>query len=75
MPLLYEGGIAGFLQREVLPYAPDAWHNPASVKTGYEINFNRHFYRPPPARPLPGIRADVTALERANDDLLGAIAG
>ena len=75
VPLLYEGGIAGFLQREVLPYAPDAWHNPASVKTGYEINFNRHFYRPPPARPLPGIRADVTALERANDNLLGEITG
>ena len=75
VPLLYEGGIAGFLQREVLPYAPDAWHNPASVKTGYEINFNRHFYRPPPARPLAGIRADVMALERANGDLLGEITG
>ena len=28
-------------RREVLPYAEDAWYTPSSVKTGYEINFNR----------------------------------
>ena len=25
-PLREEGGIVGFLKREVLPYAPDAWY-------------------------------------------------
>ena len=28
-----------FLRREVLPYAPDAWYDPGSVKVGYEISF------------------------------------
>ena len=48
-----EGGIEGFLQREVLPYAPDAWVAPESVKIGYEISFNRYFYKPQPMR-TPG---------------------
>ena len=32
VPLLDEGGIEGFLRREVLPYAPDAWYVPTSVR-------------------------------------------
>ncbi|MGE5482043.1 MAG: type I restriction-modification system subunit M, partial [Bacteroidota bacterium] len=50
IPLLEPGGIETFLRREVLPYAPDAWYDPASIKTGYEINFNRYFYKPQPMR-------------------------
>ena len=46
IPLLEDGGIEAYLQREVLPYAEDAWYAPSSVKTGYEINFNGHFYKP-----------------------------
>jgi type I restriction enzyme M protein len=38
--------IETFLRREVLPYAPDVWYDPTSVKVGYEINFNRYFYKP-----------------------------
>ena len=53
-----KGGIEGFLQREVLPYAEDAWYVPKSVKIGYEISFNRYFYKPAPMRTLEGIRAD-----------------
>ena len=75
IPLLYADGIAGFLRREVLPYAPDAWHDPASVKTGYEISFTRHFYRPQPMRPLAEIQADIMALERETEGLLGGIVG
>ena len=41
VPLLEEGGIEAFLEREVLPYAPDAWYDPASIKIGYEISFTR----------------------------------
>ena len=64
VPLLEEGGIAGFLAREVLPYAPDAWFNPASVKVGYEISFNRHFYAPPVMRTLEEIGRDIADAER-----------
>ena len=75
IPLLYEGGIEGFLRREVLPYAPDAWHNPKMVKTGYEISFTRHFYKPAPMRPFETIRADILELERGERGLLAGIMG
>ena len=73
IPLLEEGGVEAFLRREVLPYAPDAWYAPDSVKTGYEISFTRHFYKPQPLRPLEEIRADILALERETEGLLGEI--
>ena len=73
IPLLEEGGIEAFLRREVLPYAPDAWYVPTSVKTGYEISFTRHFYKPQPLRPLEAIRADILAAETESQGLLGRI--
>ena len=75
VPLLEEGGIEAFLRREVLPYAEDAWYDPASVKTGYEISFTRYFYKPQPLRTLEEIRADILALEKETEGLLGAIVG
>ncbi len=75
VPLLSEGGIEGFLRREVLPYAPDAWYVSASVKIGYEISFTRHFYKPQPMRSREEIRADIMALERENQGLLSEIIG
>ena len=75
IPLLEDGGIDTFLEREVLPYAPDAWYVPSSVKIGYEIGFNRHFYKPQPLRLLKEIRADILAVERETDGLLAEILG
>ena len=75
VPLLHEGGIEAFLRREVLPYAPDAWYVPDSVKIGYEISFTRHFYKPQALRPLEEIRADILALERETEGLLAEIVG
>ncbi len=73
VPLLEDGGVEAFLRREVLPYAPDAWYVPSSVKTGYEISFTRYFYKPEPLRPLEDIRADILALERETEGLLTEI--
>ena len=75
VPLLHEGGIEAFIRREVLPYAPDAWYSPESVKIGYEISFTRHFYKPLPLRPLEEIRADILALERETEGLMAEIMG
>ena len=75
VPLLGEGGIEGFLRREVLPYAPDAWYGPAGVKIGYEISFTRYFYKPQPMRTLEEIRADILAVERETEGLLAEIIG
>lgn len=75
IPLLEDGGIEAFLQREVLPHAPDAWYVAESVKTGYEISFTRYFYKPQPLRTLAEIRADILALEKETEGLLGEIIG
>jgi type I restriction enzyme M protein len=56
IPLLEEGGIEAFIRREVLPYAPDAWVDEGATKTGYEVSFNRYFYKPQPLRSLEEIR-------------------
>ena len=75
VPLLDEGGIEGFLRREVLPFAPDAWYEPDSVRIGYEIGFTRHFHEPRPMWSMDEIRADIPALERETEGLLGEIVG
>ena len=75
IPLQEAGGIDAFLKREVLPYAPDAWYKPDKVKTGYEISFNRYFYKPEPMRSLEKIRADIVALEGETTGLLDEILG
>ena len=70
-----QGGIEAFLRREVLPYVPDAWYRRDRVKIGYEISFNRYFYKPEPLRTLEEIRADILVLERGMEGLLGEIIG
>ncbi len=75
VPLLEEGGIDAFLEREVLPYAPDAWYDPAKVKIGYEISFTRYFYKPKPLRSLDEIRADILEAEKETEGLLAEILG
>lgn len=75
IPLLEEGGIDAFLKREVLPYAPDAWYDPDRVKIGYEISFNRYFYKPKPLRSLEEIRTDLIAVEKEAEGLLDEILG
>lgn len=75
VPLLEPGGIEAFIRREVLPHASDAWYDTESVKTGYEISFTRYFYKPQPLRTLEEIRADILALEKETEGLLGEIIG
>jgi type I restriction enzyme M protein len=70
-----QAAIEAFLRREVLPYAPDAWYKPDSVKIGYEISFNRYFYKPKALRPLEEIRADLLEVEKEAKGLLEEILG
>jgi type I restriction enzyme M protein len=59
--------IDAYFEQEVRPHLPDAWMDRSKDKVGYEINFNRHFYRYTPPRPLEEIDAD---LKRAEDEIL-----
>ena len=75
IPLQEEGGIEAFLRREVQPHAADAWYRPDSLTVGYEVSFTRYFYKPQPMRTLEEIRADILALEKETEGLLGEIIG
>ncbi|MXZ26976.1 MAG: SAM-dependent DNA methyltransferase [Gammaproteobacteria bacterium] len=75
IPLKEDGGIEAFFRREVLPYTPDAWYRPNGVKIGYEISFNRYFYKQQPMRTLHEIRADILAVGRDTEGLLEEILG
>lgn len=75
VPLLENGGIAAFFEREVLPYSPDAWIDQNSKLIGYEISFNRYFNKPIKMRTLEEIKSDIYALERETKGLLNEITG
>ena len=56
-------GIEEYFKREVLPHVADAWIDHKKTKVGYEIPFNRHFYRYEPPHPLEVIEKDIKKLE------------
>jgi type I restriction enzyme M protein len=64
--------VEAFFDREVKPHVPDAWIDTSKVdekdgkvgQVGYEINFNRYFYRYSPPRPLEEIEAEIRTIER-----------
>ena len=49
---------------EVKPHVDEAWINLDSVKIGYEISFNKYFYRHKPLRSLADVTADILGLEQ-----------
>lgn len=59
-----------FFEREVLPFAPDAWWDKSDTKIGYEINFAKFFYKHQPPRSLDDIANDIFAIEKETDNLL-----
>jgi type I restriction enzyme M protein len=75
VPLQEGGGVEAFIRREVLPYAKDAWVGEPKTQIGYEISFNRYFYKPQPLRSLEEIHADILAVDKESEGLLAAIVG
>lgn len=76
-------GIGEYFDREVRPHVPDAWIDESKTDTkdggvgvvGYEINFNRYFYKYTPPRPLHEIEADIKQLEGEILALLREVTG
>jgi len=66
--------IEDYFKREVLPHVPDAWIDEEKTKIGYEINFNRYFYKFTELRPLEEIDADIRAAEEEFLRLLKEVA-
>ena len=71
----YRTAIDDYMEAEVLPYVPDAWHDLVKTKIGYEIPLTRHFYTYTPPRPLPEIDAEIKALEAEIQALLSEVTG
>jgi len=67
--------IQTFFEREVIPFADDAWWNADETKIGYEINFNKYFYQYTPPRNKADIAADLFAIEHETENLLKEIVG
>ena len=60
---------------EVKPHVEEAWVNMDSAKIGYEISFNKYFYRHKPLRSLEAVTADIVSLEKQADGLIADILG
>lgn len=66
--------ISEYMERDVLPHAPDAWVDESKTKIGCEINFNRYFYKYTPPRPLEEIESDLKTIEKEIGDMLSEVA-
>lgn len=63
--------IKEYFDREVLPFAPDAWIDNKKSKVGYEIPFTRYFYKYEAPKPSDEIMAEILELEK---ELSGSLA-
>lgn len=74
--------IDNYMSAEVLPHVPDAWVDESYTddrdaqvgKVGYEINFNRYFYKYVPPRDLHEIDAELKEVEAEIATLLDEVA-
>jgi type I restriction enzyme M protein len=64
-----------YFQAEVKPHVAEAWINLDSVKIGYEISFNKYFYRHKPLRGMNEVAKDIIALEKQAEGLIADILG
>lgn len=76
--VLWEQDIYEYFEKEVKPYAPDAWIDESVCdakdgqigKVGYEIPFTRYFYKYEAPRPLDEVARDIKEIERETDKLM-----
>ena len=73
IPFQYEGGIHTFIEKEVLPYAPDAYVDEEKTKIGYEISFTKYFYKPVKLRDMKDILASLAELEKESEGVIDDI--
>ena len=75
--------VNAFFEREVRPHVADAWIDESKRDSkdgkigivGYEINFNRYFYRYSPPRTLEDIESDIQHIEADIVRMLSEVTG
>ncbi|WP_417873601.1 type I restriction-modification system subunit M [Xanthomarina gelatinilytica] len=65
--------IHDYFLKEVKPHVEEAWINLDNTKIGYEISFNKYFYKHTPLRSIEEVTADILELERQSDGLISDI--
>lgn len=75
IPLLYDGGIDAFLDKEIYPYTPNAVVDKSKAIIGYELSFTKYFYKPITLRSLDEIKAEIQFIENETDGLLNEVLG
>lgn len=73
IPFTYPGGIDGFMDAEVRPYAPDAWVDAKKTQVGYELSFTKYFYKHVTLRSMEDIVADLRGVEAETEGILNTI--
>lgn len=62
--------IHSYFLREVKPHVSDAWLDLSKTTIGYEISFNKYFYKHQPLRSLSEVTAEILQLEAETEGLL-----
>jgi type I restriction enzyme M protein len=65
--------IDAYMEKNVYPYAPDAWIDDKKTKIGYEIPFTREFYKYVAPRKSEDIYAHLQALNAEEEALMAKI--
>ena len=65
--------IHAYFLEEVKPHVDEAWINLDNTKIGYEISFNKYFYKHTPLRSIEEVTEDILELERQSDGLIAEI--
>ena len=67
--------VEAYMNKNVYPYAPDAWIDDQKTKIGYEIPFTREFYKYVAPRKSDEIYASLQELDRQEQELMAKIIG
>ena len=62
-----------YMEREVLPFAPDSYIDNSKTKIGYEISFTKYFYKYQEPRSTKEIMAEILELDKKLDGVLKEI--
>ena len=65
-----KGNIYEYFLQEVKPHVEEAWIDLDKTKIGYEISFNKYFYKHKPLRSIEEVSAEILELEKENEGLI-----
>ena len=62
--------IHDYMEREVLPFAPNSYIDNSKTKIGYEISFTKYFYKYEEPRTTKEIMSEILELDKKLDGVL-----